>query len=162
MMYMVKKPGKKEIEMNKDLEQIKTIAVFTFVYAGVSALFSFFPVIHLTIGISMLNGSLFDGNTPTDTVFPFNLFALMFTIIPAIMILGGLTYSIALAISGNFLLKKRHYIFCMIMAGISCAFAPFGTVLGIFTILLLQRPSVKNLFEYGNHAPAEKEIAAAS
>jgi hypothetical protein len=143
--------------MNKELEQIKTIAIFTFVYAGVSALFAFFPVIHLSIGISMLNGSLFGGSAPSDTEFPFNMFALMFTIIPAIMILAGLTYAIALAISGNFLLKKRHYLFCMIMAGISCAFAPFGTVLGIFTILLLQRPSVKELFNYGIPASGKEK-----
>jgi hypothetical protein len=143
--------------MNKDLEQIKTIGIFTFVYAGVSALFAFFPVIHLTIGISMLNGSLFGGSAPTNTEFPINIFALMFTIIPAVLILSGLIYAIALAILGNFLLKKKHYLYCMIMAGISCAFVPFGTVLGIFTIILLQRPSVKELFNYDIPASDEEK-----
>jgi hypothetical protein len=32
------------------------------------------------------------------------------------------------------------------MAAISCIFMPFGTVLGVFTIIVLLRPSVKELF----------------
>jgi hypothetical protein len=33
------------------------------------------------------------------------------------------------------------------MAGIECMFTPFGTVLGVFTIITLVRPSVKEVFE---------------
>jgi hypothetical protein len=33
------------------------------------------------------------------------------------------------------------------VAALSCAFMPFGTVLGVFTIVVLVRPSVKQLFE---------------
>jgi hypothetical protein len=72
----------------------------------------------------------------------------MFTIIPAAMILFGWAFAISLAISGYFLFKKQHYMFCMIMAGICCIFMPFGTVLGVFTIIVLIRPSVKELFKY--------------
>ena len=32
------------------------------------------------------------------------------------------------------------------MAAISCAFMPFGTVLGIFTLIVLTKPPVKSLF----------------
>jgi hypothetical protein len=33
------------------------------------------------------------------------------------------------------------------MAGVMCIFMPFGTVLGVFTLIVLLRPSVKPLFE---------------
>jgi hypothetical protein len=33
------------------------------------------------------------------------------------------------------------------MAGVACLFMPFGTVLGIFTIIVLVRPQVKALFD---------------
>jgi len=36
--------------------------------------------------------------------------------------------------------------FCFVVACIECLFMPFGTVLGAFTIIVLMRPSVKNLF----------------
>jgi hypothetical protein len=32
------------------------------------------------------------------------------------------------------------------MAAVECLFIPFGTVLGVFTILVLQRPTVKAMF----------------
>ena len=32
------------------------------------------------------------------------------------------------------------------MAGIECMFTPFGTVLGVFTIIVLMRPEVKTMF----------------
>jgi hypothetical protein len=35
---------------------------------------------------------------------------------------------------------------CFAMAGVECIFMPFGTVLGVFTILVLNRQSVKELF----------------
>jgi len=36
--------------------------------------------------------------------------------------------------------------FCLVMAGVECIFTPFGTVLGVLTIIVLVRPSVKELF----------------
>jgi hypothetical protein len=44
------------------------------------------------------------------------------------------------------------------VAALCCAFFPFGTVLGVFTILVLVRPSVKALFET-QRAQAELEAA---
>jgi hypothetical protein len=36
---------------------------------------------------------------------------------------------------------------CFVVAAIECIFMPFGTVLGVFTIIVLSRPSVKALFQ---------------
>jgi hypothetical protein len=33
------------------------------------------------------------------------------------------------------------------MAAIACMFMPFGTILGVFSIIVLVRPSVKSLFD---------------
>jgi len=70
----------------------------------------------------------------------------MFTLIPAAMIFFGLVFSAFLAAAGYFLSKKRNHMFCLVMAGVSCIFMPFGTVLGVFSIIVLSRPSVKELF----------------
>ncbi len=36
--------------------------------------------------------------------------------------------------------------FCLIVAGIECLLMPYGTVLGVFTIMVLMRESVKERF----------------
>lgn len=135
--------------MDQDLEQIRLISIFHYIIAGIAGLFACFPVIHLLIGISILTGSIFPSDVPSDLLpFPFILFGLMFTLLPAAMIFLGWAFAIGMALAGYFLTRKRHYMFCLVMAGISCVFMPFGTVLGVFTIVVLIRPSVKELFAY--------------
>ncbi len=134
--------------MKQDLEHLKILSIFHYVLAGIVALFACFPIFHLVMGISMLTGDFFQGEVPSDAPFPFGMFSLMFTIIPAIIILSGWAFAISLAVSGYFLSKKTRYLFCLVVAGISCIFTPFGTVLGVFTIIVLMRPSVKKLFNY--------------
>ena len=112
--------------------------------SGLTALFACFPIIHLVIGLAFLTGSF--GPQP-DEEFPFQLFGLMFTIIPAIIILSGWTLAGFIVATGYFLSKRKHYTFCLVIAGVECIFIPFGTVLGIFTIIVLVRPTVKPLFE---------------
>jgi hypothetical protein len=49
--------------------------------------------------------------------------------------------------AGYFLSLRKYYTFCLVMAGIECLFMPVGTVLGVFTIIVLMRPTVKAMFE---------------
>jgi hypothetical protein len=49
--------------------------------------------------------------------------------------------------AGRRLGQRRSYTFCFIVACILCLFMPLGTVLGVFTILLLVQPRVKATFD---------------
>jgi hypothetical protein len=42
---------------------------------------------------------------------------------------------------------RKAYSFALVIACIECLFVPFGTILGVFTIVTLSRESVKALFE---------------
>ncbi|MBN1147264.1 MAG: hypothetical protein JXA78_08410 [Anaerolineales bacterium] len=133
--------------MEQNETYLKILSIFHFVVAGMAALFACFPIFHLAMGITMLTGGFFSGElAPDDTFFPFTIFGLMFTLLPAAMIVLGWAFAISLAISGYFLSQKRKYTFCLVMAGVSCVFMPFGTVLGAFTIGTLIQPAVKALF----------------
>ena len=43
--------------------------------------------------------------------------------------------------------------YCLVVAAIECLFIPFGTVLGVFTIVVLNRSSVRSLFRDGRPKP---------
>ena len=62
------------------------------------------------------------------------------------MILVGWAVAICVIVAGRFLARRVHYTFCLVVAAIACLFMPFGTVLGVLTIIVLMRPSVKALF----------------
>ena len=62
-----------------------------------------------------------------------------------IMVLGWV-YAGCVIYAGRCLAKRKRYLYCLVMAGICCLFFPFGTALGVFAIIVLIRPSVKELF----------------
>lgn len=123
---------------------LKLLSIFHYVVAGITGLFACFPVFHLAMGIGMLTGGF--GPAPEEA-FPFQLFGAMFVLVPLIIILLGWALAGVIAVAGYYLGAQRNYTFCLVVAGVECIFMPFGTVLGIFTIIMLVRPTVKALFE---------------
>jgi hypothetical protein len=130
---------------NQDQQHLNILSIFHYVVGGLTALFACLPIFHLAIGISMLSGGF--GPVPPDEAFPMQLFGLLFVIVPAIIILLGWALAGAIVMAGIYLSKRQKYTFCLVVAGLECIFMPFGTVLGIFTIIVLVRPTVKALFE---------------
>ena len=135
--------------MDQDQEHLRLLSIFHYVVAGMIALFACFPILHLIVGIVFLvaPGAMSGGNGPGP---PPLLFGLLFTVIPAMFILAGWGLAVVVFLGGRNLARRRHYIFCLVAAAISCLFMPFGTVLGVFTIIVLSRPSVKALFGVGD------------
>ncbi len=83
---------------------------------------------------------------------PMKFFGAIFVAFAAIYILCAWTLAGLIAIAGRCLSRRTHYTYCFVIAGICCIFIPFGTILGVFTIIVLARPSVKALFEPGDVA----------
>jgi hypothetical protein len=136
--------AKGDISMDEDVGHLKLLSIFHYVVGGIAAFFACFPIIHLIIGIVMLAGGFEEASSNGE--FPAFLVGLMFVLLPGFIMLCGWALAVCLIIAGRQLAKKKHYTFCLVMACISCIFMPFGTVLGVFTIIVLMRPSVKELF----------------
>src|SRR3989339_1008963 len=130
--------------MNQDKEHLNLLAIFHYVVGGLAALFACFPIFHLIIGIIFIISPVKSGNE-VDTFVPV-IMGWMFVIMASIFILAGWAFALCMILAGRFLSKRKHYTFCLVMAGIGCLFMPFGTVLGVFTIIVLLRSSVKELF----------------
>lgn len=127
--------------MNKDSEHLKWLSISFYVYAGLTAFISLFPFIHLSIGIAMVSGAFENG---VDAPPPF--VGWMFIGIASVFILSGFALAVCSFLAGKYLKQQKNYTFCFVIAVISCMFAPLGTVLGVFTIIVLLRDSVKALF----------------
>ena len=128
--------------MSTDQDNLRLLSVFHYVLAGLAGLFSLFPVFHIVMGTLMLSGRMGDPNEQGVD----RLFGTFFVIMGIGMIVIGLAYAVCIGLAGRYLTRHRHYVFCLVMAAFSCAFFPFGTVLGVFTIVVLQKDSVRQLF----------------
>jgi hypothetical protein len=131
--------------MNNDLEHLRLLSIFHVVVAGIAALFSLFPVIHLAIGVAAVTGHLDQGHAPSSAI-P-QLVGWAFIAFATIWIGCFLVFAVCLLVSSRFLARRTHYLYCLVTACFCCMLMPFGTVLGVFTILVLQRASVKQLFQ---------------
>lgn len=125
--------------MKQDLEHIKLLAIFHYVVAGMAALFACIPFIHFFMGLALATGTL----DADPEVKPIGIGIMIFA---GLFILAGWTLAALIAFSGRSLQTHKRYTFCLVMGGVECIFMPFGTVLGVFTIIVLMRDSVKDLF----------------
>jgi hypothetical protein len=71
----------------------------------------------------------------------------LFIILGGGFFIAGQSLAICIIIAGRFLAQRKRYLFVFLIACCECLFLPFGTVLGIFTIVLLSRESVKAAFD---------------
>ena len=129
--------------MNQDEAHLRLLSIFHYVVGGMAALFACFPIIHLIVGIALIASQESSGRGGGPPPF----IGWLFAVVAGVFILGGWALAVCLICAGRFLAKRRHYLFCFVIACVSCLFMPFGTVLGVFTIIVLMRPSVKELFE---------------
>jgi len=130
--------------MSKDEEHLRLLSVFHYIVGGLAALFACFPIIHLVLGLLIVfNPHLF--GPAKDAPPPFLGWFLV--IFAGMFVLAGWIMAALIAWAGWCLQHRRRYLFCAVMAGVACLFLPFGTVLGVFTLIVLLRPTVKALFD---------------
>ncbi len=137
----------------EDAEHLRLLSIGTFILSGMTALFSLFPIIHLMIGIGLLTGIIPEPPpSKSNQDIPPWVIGAIFTVMPAIFILFGLVFALLMAVAAWNLRQYRAYRFCLIVAALECMMMPLGPVIGIFTIMVLLRPSVRELFGLESYA----------
>jgi hypothetical protein len=139
--------------MNKDLQYIKMLSIFYYVIGALIALVSCLALSYLFIGIMFVAAppSVSGGGPPP----PPPALGWAFIIISCGVMLLGWAWAVALMFAGWFLGRCRHYLYCLVLGCSTLLFQPLGTILGVFTIIILIRPNVKRLFEMGGQVDDE-------
>jgi len=128
--------------MNEDEQHLQLLSIFQYVSGGLMACVSLIPLIHVFLGLMLaLAPQKFQGNEQMPAAF-----GLLFVVFGGLFIVVGETVAVLILMTGRFLAKRRHYMFCLVIACLECVMFPFGTILGVFTIVVLNRASVKQLF----------------
>jgi hypothetical protein len=129
--------------MKEDEDYLRLLSIFHYVVGGLAGLFACFPMIHVVVGLMFIfSPEMFQGKGEQ----PPPWFGWIFVIVGSMAIIIGWIFAILILAAGRCLAKRKRYMFCLVVAGIECMFMPFGTALGVFTIIVLMRDSVKQLF----------------
>ncbi len=128
-----------------DEDHLNLLSIFYFVSAGLSffgilALFADYVFLHFFFSNPVFMGNQ-KGGPPPEAVFGFFLVFFMF--------FGALLVLLAIlnVMTGFFLRERKHRTFSLVIAAIDCMQFPLGTALGVFTIIVLSRESVRKLYE---------------
>lgn len=176
-----------DFQARQDGEHLRLLSIGYFIWAGLGALFGLFPIVHILMGLSFLNGQFplsptgsivvngkalpgfpsspvpntFPGSSssPAPSAFPGSptvsvspgapppLFGWMFVVMGTFAIIFMETLAFLSFVAGRCLAKRRGKTWIQVVAALSCLSVPFGTLLGVFTFIVLSRPSVASLFD---------------
>lgn len=128
-----------------DIDHLKLLSIFHFIGAGLALLGISFLLAHYALfHVFLSNPKMWENAKQTPP--PAELFAVMkwFYLVFAVWFVGS---GILNLVSALFIRARKHRTFCLVVAGINCLHIPLGTVLGVFTIIVLIRDSVRELYE---------------
>lgn len=132
--------------VDRDSEHLRILSICQYVHAGLCALYAFFPILHLMIGLAMVFApqAMCSRHNPANCPPPF--IGWFFVGIAIFTMAMGFGFAISMFLTGRYISRRKHWLACIILSGLECIIMPTGTVLGIFNIVILTRPSVKKLF----------------
>jgi TctA family transporter len=130
--------------VDRDQEHLFLLKLSYYIMAGTTGFFSLFALIYIGLGALFASGVMppMRGN-PSDPRF----LGLMFLSIGLVVLFIGLSITFLTYWAGRCIRDRRHRTFCVIVACLSCLHVPFGTAIGVCTLIVLGRPSVQALFE---------------
>ena len=131
--------------MNQGTDHLRLLAIFHYVVAGLAALFSLFPLLYMAVGGIFIFAARHGTPKPGEELPP-EFLGWVFIALGSVLFLLGIAMAICILIAGRCVSRCKHYTFALVMACVECLFIPFGTILGVFTIIALSREPVKALF----------------
>jgi len=131
-----------EVE-NTRTDMFRIVSIFHFVLGGFQLLFSLFGFLYLAMGILIATGSMDTGKSQP----PPEMVGWMLGAIGVILIVLFLCIGILSIKTGINLSRKKHYTFCIVFDSILCLMVPFGTIVGIFGLILLTGKETAGEFE---------------
>lgn len=133
--------------IDRDLEHLRLLHIGFYIMAGLSGFFSLFALIYIGLGGVFVAGVFNQlGNSNGANALP-AAFGWIFVGMGVFFLVVGLTIALLLFLTGKNLQQRTHRTFCLVMAGFCCLQIPWGTALGICAINVLNRPSVRAMFD---------------
>jgi len=152
--------GLEEDQNAEDTEHLSALSIGHFILAGVALLGGIPMLLSGIAGAKLMDEfgsdlSMAMGDIPgqpgaspfggSPDVMMQDLGTLLTTLMVTAVLVSVLS-AVHLVVVGVMIRKRQWWTFCYLTGWGECLMFPFGTILGIFTIIVLSRPSVKRLF----------------
>jgi hypothetical protein len=129
-----------------DDEHLKLLSIFYYVLGAVNAFWAMFPLIYVVFGFILAVAIPCIPVKPGEVPPP--------AFVGWLIMFFGLVASAVIAVFaalkiyvGYCIARRSHRTLCYVVAALCCLSIPFGTLLGVFTFIVLSRPTVAAQFD---------------
>jgi len=129
--------------MNNLSNNVNTFRILFLVKGILTILFSLLPLAYALFGVFI--GS-WDEFSPVKNELPFNP-GIIFVIIGGMGFVFLMTLGILTLLASKYLNEYKNYTFIFVIAILNCFTGVLGILLGVFTIIELNKPHIRELFE---------------
>jgi hypothetical protein len=135
-----------------DRDHLRVLSICHYVLCGLHFFGGLFAALYFLVVFVFITEA--PGGAPPNGPSP-EFLGWLFLGIAAFVMLQNLLLAVGLALSGYYMGQRRRRTFCLVTAGFCCLGGLLGIALGIFTFIVLLRPSVREAFEYRSEEPSE-------
>lgn len=129
-----------------DAEHLRLLSIGHYITGALYIAFASFFIFHFVFMLFVgLNPEMFAGTGQTSHGPPDGIIKI-FAVVIGMLILTGWTIGGLTIYAGRCIKRRSRRTFAIIMACLNVMFMPLGTVLGVFTLIVLSRESVKRLY----------------
>ena len=154
-----------DFQARQDAEHLHLLSIFYYVFAGLFAVIGLIPIVHIIMGLAIVGGSFgpgasvsispntfpgappFPGGSMTPTNNMPSSFGWIFVFMGAFAVLLLEGTALLSLLAGRNIARRQGKTLIQVVAGLLCLNVPIGTALGVFTFIVLGRPSVAALFD---------------
>lgn len=129
-----------------DDEHLRLLRLGYIVSGCTNVLWVFFPLMYVAMGLFILFLPEAGGGRPPREV------GIIFAAIGSVFSLSMAVLTILKFLTARAIGRRSSRVLCFITAAIICLALPYGTLLGVATFMVLQRPSVQA--QFGPRVPA--------
>jgi hypothetical protein len=133
-----------QIPTTDDDRNLGVLSVLNYVYAGLIGMAGLFFTLYIVMGAFMVGAGALDGTKGGAAGGA--AIGGFFIVFGGIFVLIASIFAALHIVSGRYLAKRKGHTFITVVACLSLLSMPFGTLLGIFTLILISKPHIKATF----------------
>lgn len=128
-----------------DGEHLDLLGLFHYITGGLCVAFSGIFVFQYTVMRFIFSLPEFQQQMAAEAAHAEAFFGFFMALLGFLLVVS-IAYGVLLIVSGRFLRARRHRLFSFLVAIPILIMIPWGTMLGVFTMVVLERASVRALY----------------
>lgn len=126
------------INMDRDKKHLKRLSQLQILYGILNLFISYYFYQTIFVLVDGYRKDLEETNPEVQVALLIGFGLILFLI--------GIAILFCIILAGQSLASYENYTLCLVVAIAECLMIPFGTMIGVYTIIILKRDSVKKLF----------------